>query len=61
MYFAAQAAVDAPFAHVQDNKIGGFVDRHLQSKPLQLAEKDLIAMEDEDGTLPARDYGIDSP
>lgn len=33
----------------------------LAMKPLQLAQKDQDAMEDEDGTPPARDYEIDSP
>lgn len=61
MYFAAQAAVGAPFACVQGNKIVRFVDWHLQSKPLQLSKKDQDAMEDDDGTLPARDYEVDSP
>jgi cryptochrome len=60
MYFAAQAAIGAPFARIHGNKVARFIDWHLQSKPLQTAEKDEDAME-EDGALPARDYEIDSP
>jgi cryptochrome len=61
MYFAAQAAIGAPFARTHGNKVARVIDWHLQSKPLQSSRNDEDAMEDDDGDLPARDYKIDSP
>lgn len=61
MYFAAQAAIGAPFARVHGNRIVRFIDWHFQSKSPQPTEKDEDAMEDDEEAFPDRDYEIDFP
>ncbi|KAI2794365.1 hypothetical protein POX_a00963 [Penicillium oxalicum] len=65
MYFAAQAAVGAPFARVEGNSVVRFIDWHLQSKLVQSEEKKNKkhgkgTEKGDENILPARDYEVDS-